>query len=322
MSGPVAAAARIAGRVHTTPIFTSRKIDAVVGRKVFFKAECLQKTGSFKIRGALNALLSLSPDVAARGVVTHSSGNHGQGLAAAAQELGVPCTVVVPSTCPHVKVDAMQSEYGAKVVLCEPTQRARSETTASEAARTGATVVPPYDHADVIDGQGTIGLEMRKQIPGLDAVIVPTSGGGMLGGIATALADPSEGPSVKVFAVEPEGKRLGEALTQGVRVIDEDAADRPLNTVCDAMPTMAVGPVPWESVSRLVERDVLTVNDAQVLDAMRMIYSRLKLVVEPAAATGLAALLDGQAETKMGPDAQRIGVVLCGGNVSHKYLNF
>ena len=309
------ASQRLRGRATRTPIFTSRTLDKLIGRQVFLKGECLQRTGSFKFRGALNALLQLPRDV--KSVVTHSSGNHGQALAAAAQELGLTCTVVVPSTCAQVKINAMRETYGAHVVLCEPTQAARCNTAAKLAQQMSAAMIPPYNSEAVICGQGTIGLEMMDQVSELDAIIVPTSGGGMLAGIAAAVV-PS---GIKVFAVEPQGKRLGEALKSKQRVAFPHEADKAIDTICDAMPTMAIGEVPWPIVEALVEPTVLTVDDDEVLAGMRFAFRRLKLVIEPAAAAGLAALIGGQVERLGSAEKmRRIGVVLCGGNVSDDFF--
>lgn len=308
-----AASARIASKVHRTPVLTSRTVDRLVGCEVFFKAEFLQKTGSFKARGAYNAVMCLSDSAVARGVITHSSGNHGQALAAAAQDRGIPCTVVVPWNCPQVKIDAMKNTYSAHVVLCEPTQESRANTVTSEVAFTGATFVPPYDHFDIMAGQGTLGLELMDQAPGLDAVLVPTSGGGMIAGVATACKGINE--DIKVVAVEPFGKRLGDSLATGKRVVDEDQANVMIATVADAIRTMAIGSVPWETVLDLVEPQPLTVNDTQITSAMQFAFERMKIVIEPAAATGLAALLDGQLSRIGEGSSKRIGVVLCGGNV-------
>jgi len=307
-----AAAARIAGRAVRTPVVTSRELDLASGHRVVLKCETLQRTGSFKFRGATNAVFSLSDAAATRGVACHSSGNHGAALAAAAAERGVPCVVVAPHTTPQVKVDNIKKQ-GGEVVLCEPTQQARRETCEAEANRRGATIVHPYDHPDVIAGQGTIGLEFMEQVPDLEAILVPTSGGGMLTGIAVAARGLRPDGSCTVHAVEPRGKQLGEALQAGQRVLDPDAANRPVATICDAMPTRCLGELPWTLAheQRLVDPAVFSVSDEQVIEAMRFAFETLKLVIEPAAATGLAALLNGQVP---GRD-RRIGVVLCGGNV-------
>ena len=205
-----AAARRIQGVAHRTPVLTSSILDDKCGASVFFKAECFQKTGSFKFRGAYNSVMSLDDGIAGKGVVTHSSGNHGQALAAAAQLRGIPATIVAPSTTAKSKLDAIKG-YDARVVLCEPTQSARVSTMEAEAiAMGGATILPPYDHLDVISGQGTIATEFLEQVPDLDAILVPTSGGGMLSGVCTVTAALS--PGTRSIAVEPQGKRLEEVL--------------------------------------------------------------------------------------------------------------
>mgnify|MGYP000565801961 FL=1 len=259
---------RLSKYVHRTPVFRSSTVDEIVGRKVYFKAENLQKTGSFKFRGALNALFEADPEQLSNGVVTHSSGNHGacptfaklckllllllflwdcivvkvfalllfllpgQGLAAAAQLLNVPCTVVVPHTCPATKVAALQESYGATVLFCEPTQQSRNSTVADVAEETGAVVIPPYNHVDVIAGQGTLAEEFLQQVSaedgadgGLDAIIVPTSGGGMLAGIAGVAGK----AGVKTFAVEPKGKVRG-----GLDV--NTAPVRSISSLCTSCP--------------------------------------------------------------------------------------
>lgn len=308
----VAAGERIREHVVRTPVLTSAELDAACGHKVFLKCETMQRTGSFKHRGATNAVFSLSEEAAARGVVCHSSGNHGAATAAAARARGVPAVVVVPRTTAQVKIDNIKA-FGGEVVLCEPTQAARQQTAAAEAARLGgAAVIHPYNQAEVIAGQGTIGLELMDQVPDLDTVLVPTSGGGMLTGIALAVGG-RRGGACRVRAVEPAGKRLGDAFRAGQRVLDPTLANSALDTVCDAMPTRSLGELPWALAHErgLVSQEVCTVRDEQVIGAMRYVFETLKLVVEPAAATGIAALLAGQVQ----PKGQRVGVVLCGGNV-------
>lgn len=306
-----AAAARLAGKAVKTPVLTCPALDAACGHTVFLKCENLQRTGSFKFRGATNAVMKLDDETAAKGVVCHSSGNHGTAVAGAARARGIPAVIVVPRTTAQVKIDAIRA-LGGQVVLCEPTQVARSATAEAEAAKLGgATIVHPYNAADVIAGQGTIGLELVEQVPELDDIIVPTSGGGMLSGIAVAACGVR--PACRVHAVEPEGKRLGDALKAGERVIDAELANKPLPTICDAMPTCCLGELPWRLAhgERLVDPEVYSVSDAQVVDAMRFVFEALKLVIEPAAATGIAALLSGQVPGQ----GRRVGVVLCGGNV-------
>ena len=207
-----------------TPILRSEWVDRACGCTVAFKAEHLQRTGSFKYRGATNAVGALDDAAAAKGVVAHSSGNHGAAVAAAAAARGVPCCVVVPRTTPAAKVANME-RYGARVVLCEPTQRARTEVSAAEAeAMGGAAFIHPYDDALVLAGQGTIGLELFEQAPDLDAVLVPVSGGGMISGIALALAGVA--PNCRVIACEPQGKGLGAALSASTRAQSQSLSNR------------------------------------------------------------------------------------------------
>lgn len=318
------AAARIAPYVHRpTPILHSALIDDLCGAAAIFKCEHLQLTGSFKARGALNAVLSLSEKVAAKGVVAHSTGNHGAAVAFAARARGVLCTIVVPTNTPDAKV-ANIARYGATLVRCAPTTAAR--TAAAEAAAAGlggAAIVHPYDDELVIAGQGTIGLELRAQVEGLDAILVPVSGGGMLAGIAAACA----GTATRVIAVEPSGKRLGCALAIGVRdgafALAELAAAPTLSTLADAMPTILLGPkFAWPLVQRWVApSNVLTVDDEGIARALRLMASELKQAVEPAGAVALAGLLSpGFRElllqsNKAGRPLCTVAVVVCGGNV-------
>lgn len=314
----LAAAQRIRGLIYRTPVLTSEFVDSASGVQAFFKAEHLQRTGSFKIRGAANAVFSLPSAQAARGFVAHSAGNHGAALAAAAQGRGVPCTVVVPSDTPRVKVQNIE-RYGAEVVLCEPTQQARVESAKAEAARMGgANIVPPYEDAAVISGQGTIGLELLQELPQLDAILVPTSGGGMLSGIA--LAARALKPTIRVIAVEPEGKQLGRALARGERVLDEAAADRLLPTIADAIRTVALGPLCWELACEHADPSVLSVSDEMIRGALRISLCEMKQAVEPAGAIALAALLSPgwrqlceEAEAAGAP-LRKVAAISCGGN--------
>lgn len=233
--------------------------------------------------------------------------------------------VVVPNDTPAVKVAAIEG-YGARVVLCEPTQQSRAATAAGLVAETGGTMIPPYNHPAVMAGQGTIGLELVEQCPGgLEAIVVPTSGGGMIAGIATAAA--ALLPGCRVFAAEPAGKRLAQALATGTRVVDPGTADQMLDTVADAIRTQPIGELAWPVVQAHVDPVVFTVTDPEILGAMRFATERLKLVIEPAAATGLAAVLSGQVATELlgspnstigthvqrAPVTPRVAVVLCGG---------
>jgi len=298
------AAERIAPYAHRTPVMTSLTLDALSGRRLFVKCEQFQKVGAFKFRGACNAVLKLPPAVAKQGVVTHSSGNHAQALALAARLRGIPAHIVMPTNAPDVKRRAVEG-YGAHVHPCEPNQAAREEGAARVVAETGGTLIPPYDHPDVIAGQGTLALELMQQAPDLDVIVAPVGGGGMISGIA--LAAHGVRPELRVIGAEPSGaddaarsKRAGRRLPQ----------DDP-HTVADGLRT-GLGELTWPVVRDHVEQ-ILTVDDEQILAAMRFVWERMKLVIEPSAAVGVAVVL-GEAFRAL-PDAQHVGVVLSGGNV-------
>lgn len=303
-----------------TPILRYDTIDALIGCSCHFKGEHLQRTGSFKYRGAINAVGALDDAMAAKGVVAHSSGNHGAAVAAAAAARGVPSCIVVPNTTPEAKIENMR-RYGARVVLCEPTQMARTETALAEADNMGgAAFIHPYDDPLVLAGQGTIGLELDEQLPTeLDAVLVPVSGGGMIGGIACAIT--ALRPAVRVIAVEPRGKRLQECLATKTRVLDSATANLALDTIADAIRTRALGPVPWEQASELLDPTVLSVGDEQIRSAMRLALVEMKQVVEPAGALTLAALLSDEfAALRTTDGLQSVAAVVCGGNVDPEAL--
>lgn len=299
-----AAHARIAPQVHRTPVMTSAAIDACAERSVFLKCENLQRVGAFKIRGAMNAVLRLDDAVAARGVVTHSSGNHAQALALAARSRGIACHVVMPTNAPAVKRRATEG-YGATIHPCEPTQAAREAGAQRVMDETGATLVPPFDHPDVIAGQGTVALELLEQVDGLDAVIVPVGGGGLMAGVTLALKEAA--PHVRVFAAEPAGaddawrsKRGGER----VPMIDPD-------TIADGLRT-SLGELTWPVLRDEVE-EVLRVPEDEIVGSLRALFERVKLVVEPSGAVSLAGALGDRFRALDGID--RVGVVLSGGNV-------
>jgi threonine dehydratase/serine racemase len=300
-----AAAERIARLAHRTPVMTCATLDLLAGRSLFFKCEHLQKAGAFKFRGACNAVRKLLAEIAARGVVTHSSGNHAQALALAAKLRGIPAHVVMPRTASPVKRRAVE-EYGGHVVECEPTLAARETTAAAVQAETGATMIPPYNHPDVIAGQGTAALELLEQVSALDAIIAPVGGGGLLAG--TALAAAALAPSVRVFAAEPAGaddaarsKTTGQLIPQtGPR------------TIADGLLT-SLGDLTWPVLRDRVER-VLTVTDDEIIAAMRLAWERAKLLIEPSAAVALAAALSPAFRTLDGP--RRVGIILSGGNVN------
>lgn len=296
------AANRIRPFIQRTPVFTSRTLDNLAGREVFFKCELFQTTGSFKYRGATNAVQRLD---GSRGVVTHSSGNHGQALAKAAQVKGIPAAVVVPRTAPSVKKAAIAG-YGATVVECEPTSAAREAMCAKLHAETGAIVIPPFDHADVIAGQGTAVLELLEDVPDLDAIISPIGGGGLISGFCLAAKGTSK--RIRVFGAEPDGADdAARSLVKGERVRLEKPA-----SLADGLLTSYLGDLTWPVIRANVER-IFTVSEEQLIAAMRLVWERMKLVIEPSAAVGVAVAISQ--EFRKLQEVKRVGVVLCGGNV-------
>ena len=307
----LAAAARLAGVVHRTPVVTCATLDRLAGRRLFFKCEHLQRVGAFKFRGASNALALLAADELARGVVTHSSGNHAQALALAAATAGCAAHIVMPRGAPANKRAAVIG-YGAVVYDCEPTLAAREATAASVQARTGATFVHPYDDPRVIAGQGTAALELLEQAGPLDLVVVPVGGGGLASGTCLALAGRS--PGTRVLGAEPAGADdAARSLAAGVR-----QAPGPPHTIADGLLT-GLGELTWP-ILRDHLAAIVTVSDAQIVQAMELLWTRAKLLVEPSSATVLAALLAAPAELLQG--AERVGLVLSGGNVDLGRLPF
>jgi threonine dehydratase len=297
-----AAAARIRDHVHRTPVFTCATLDALSGARLFFKCENLQRVGAFKLRGAMNAVLSLGREEAARGVATHSSGNHAQALAWAARVRGIPAFIVMPTSAPAVKRRAVAG-YGAEIIPCEPTLAAREEALRAVVARTGAAFIPPYDDDRIIAGQGTAALELIEDAPDLDWVLCPVGGGGLLAG--TALAVTGLVPGARVVGAEPAGADdAARSLAAGRRL----PAESP-RSICDGLLT-SLGERNFPIIQRLVHA-VWTVTDAEVVSAMRLVFERMKLVVEPSAVAGLAAAL-GHADELAG---RRVGIILSGGNV-------
>jgi threonine dehydratase len=297
-----AAAARIAPYVHRTPVYTSCRLDERCGAEVFFKCENLQKVGAFKARGASNAVLSLSPDEAARGVATHSSGNHGAALAMAAQRRGIPAHIVMPANAPAVKKAAVAS-YGARVVECEPTLAAREQTLAQVVEETGAHAVHPYDDARVIAGQGTVALELLEQVPDLDVVVVPVGGGGLLAGVATAVK--ALRPALEVVAVEPAG---ADDAFRSFGLGERQLQTHP-DTIADGL-RASLGVLNFAIIQQHVDT-IITVPDPVIVEAMRLQWTRLKTLVEPSGAVSFAGLLEHPERFRR----RRVGVVISGGNL-------
>lgn len=303
-----AAAERIAPFAHRTPVHTSATLDAMSGRRLFFKCEIFQRVGAFKFRGACNAVMKLSDDVASRGVVTHSSGNHAQALALAARLRSIPAHIVMPKNSSAVKIRAVEG-YGARVVLCEPDQASREGTAERIAGETGATLIPPYNHPDIIAGQGTAALELLEQCADmnitLDAVIAPVGGGGLLSG--TCIAVKGMQPSIRIFAGEPMG---ADDAARSFATDTLQPQDSP-KTIADGLLT-AMGSLTWPIIRDHVER-VITVSDEQIIAAMRLVWERMKLVVEPSGCVCVAAALSDA--FKATPDIHNVGIILSGGNI-------
>jgi len=293
---------RIEPFIHRTPVLTSGTIDRMAGGEIFFKCENLQKAGAFKIRGACNAVFSLSDDEAKRGVATHSSGNHAAALALAARWRGIPAHVVMPENSPHVKKLAVAG-YGAEIVFCKPTLEARERALAEVVARTGAAFIHPYNDLRVITGQGTAAIELCEQVQDLDLVVAPVGGGGLLSGTAVAVTLVS--PKTAVIAAEPE--RADDAyrsFKSGHLVPSLDP-----NTIADGLRT-SLGDLTFPIIQRYV-RDIVLVSEEAIVEAMRCLWERMKILVEPSAAVPLGAVLSRRLDVA----GRRVGLIVSGGNV-------
>jgi threonine dehydratase len=296
-----AAAQRLRGVAHRTPVFTSRTLDERVGAGVHLKAECLQRGGAFKFRGAYNKIASLPEEVRARGVLAYSSGNHAQAVAIAARMLETSATIVMPEDAPRAKLDATRG-YGAEIVFYDRWTQSREEIGAQLSEERGLALVRPYDDPLVMAGQGTTALELLEDVPALDLLIAPVGGGGLIAGCATVAKALRTG--IRVVGVEPEaGNDTARSLAAGERVHIEVP-----RTIADGLQASAPGELTF-AVNRERVDDIVTVSDEEILDAMAFLFDRLKLVVEPSGAVGLAALFAGRAHGAC------VGVVLSGGNV-------
>jgi threonine dehydratase len=302
------AAARLRGVAHRTPVQTSRTLDELAGCALFLKCEQLQRVGAFKFRGAYNALSRFSATERQRGVVAFSSGNHAQAVALAAQLLGVPAVICMPDDAPGVKLAATRG-YGAEVLVYERASTDREAFARAVASERGATLIPPYDHPHVIAGQGTAALELLQQVPDLDALVIPVGGGGLLGGCA--LAAKTIDPALRVFGVETEGADdVRRSLHAGERI-----SIAPPPTIADGIRTQSPGELTFPIIQRYVE-DVVVVSDDDVLDALRLLLLRAKIVAEPTGAVGLAAVL----QQRIPAECTRVGVIICGGNIDPRLL--
>ncbi|KAK8502662.1 hypothetical protein V6N12_073150 [Hibiscus sabdariffa] len=339
LSSIEAARARISSFIHKTPVMTSESLDAISGRKLFFKCECFQKGGAFKFRGACNAIFSLDDQQAAKGVVTHSrflpfilhmfsfpcyligldlttffkiSGNHAAALALAAKLRGIPAYVVIPKNAPQCKVRNVV-RYGGQVIWSESTMQSREETATKVLQETGAALIHPFNDGRIISGQGTISLELLEQSPQIDTIIVPISGGGLISGVA--LAAKSINPAIRILAAEPKGANDAAQSKAVGRIVTLTET----NTVADGLRAF-LGELTWPVVRDLVD-DIITVDDTEIIDAMRLCYEILKVAVEPSGAIGLAAVLsDSFRNNPAWKDCNQIGIILSGGNVDLQVL--
>ncbi|MDP9018206.1 MAG: threo-3-hydroxy-L-aspartate ammonia-lyase [Candidatus Eremiobacteraeota bacterium] len=301
-----AAAARLKGVVHRTPVMTSRTLDEQTGAHAFLKCENFQRMGAFKFRGAYNRLVQLSAPERRRGVVAFSSGNHAQGVALAAKLLDIPATIVMPADAPQAKLDATRG-YGAQVVLYDRAEEDRDRVARGIAAERGAILVPPYDDVHIIAGQGTASLELLEEAGGLDILLVPTGGAGLFSG--SAVAAHGVDPAIAVYGVEPEnGNDVQQSMQTGQRV------HIPVpNTIADGQMTQSPGEITFALIQQY-GRGVVTVSEEEIKDAMRFAFARMKLVIEPSGATALAALMFDKLEHR----GKRVGVIISGGNVDPK----
>ncbi len=303
-----AASQRLKGQAHRTPVMTSRTLNARAGAEVFLKCENFQRIGAFKFRGAYNAISLLSEAERARGVITYSSGNHAQAVALACRILGAKAVVVMPDDAPAIKRAATEG-YGAEIIGYDPAAQDRRQIAEALAAEHGYTLVPPYDHVDIVAGQGTAALELCEDVGPLDALLVPCGGGGLLSG--SAIAAKGLCPACRVIGIEPE---LADDATRSFRTKTLHTVHHP-PTIADGTRTPSLGAVTFPLVLEYVD-DMRTVSEAAIIEAVCFLFERLKLVVEPSGALGVAALLSGAVEVSGGVEfPRRVGVILSGGNI-------
>ena len=299
----------IGGIIHLTPVLTCSTLDRMTGSELFFKCENLQKTGAFKFRGASNAVFSLTEEQASRGVGTHSSGNHAAALAFAASLRGIKAQIVMPSNSPDIKKKAVAG-YGGIITFCEPTLESRETTLLHIAGQTGVEIIHPYNNTKVIAGQGTAGKELLELYPDLDIVMCPVGGGGLLSG--TALSVKALAPDCRIIAAEPSGANDAYRSFRAGYIIPSIHP----KTIADGLLT-SLGELNFDIISRNVD-DIITVSETSIIQAMRLIWERMKLIIEPSSAVPLAALL----ENKERFQNKRIGIILSGGNVDLDNLPF
>jgi threonine dehydratase len=315
----LAAHTRIQPRIHRTPVLTSASLDAMTGARLFFKCENLQKTGSFKIRGASNAILSLSEEEASRGIVTQSSGNHGAAVACAAAWRGVPAFIVMPNNAPRVKVRAIEA-YGGKITFCEPKVSSRNEVCARVLAETGAVLIHPFDNDQIIAGQATAAKELLEDIPDLDAVFAPVSGGGLLSG--TCLGAKGLRPGIRIFGCEPQRADDAYRSLSSGNLQSLDSSD----TIADGLRASLAART--FAILRDNVESILLASEEEIIAAMRTVWERMKIIIEPSSAVAIAPLLKPDAVASLGlpPRADsappKLGVIFSGGNVDLSALPF
>jgi threonine dehydratase len=300
----------ITPHIHHTPVLTNKSINRIIGAEIFFKCENFQKTGAFKFRGACNAIFSLTENEASRGVGTHSSGNHAAALAYAASLKGLKAFIVMPSTAPEIKKKAVRG-YGGEITFCEPTLQARESTLQNLVNKNGITVIHPYNNQKVIAGQGTSALELMNEIQGLDLVMCPVGGGGLLSG--TALSVKALSPGCRVIAAEPAGADDAFRSFHAGYIIPSVNP----KTIADGLLT-SLGDITFSIIKEKVD-EIVTVSEEAIVDAMRLIWERMKIIIEPSSAVPLAALLQNKVDLK---NFRRIGIILSGGNVELSELPF
>ncbi|MFQ3682128.1 threonine/serine dehydratase [Roseiflexus sp.] len=299
---------RLRGVAHRTPVATSRTLDAMVGRSVFLKCENLQRGGAFKFRGAYNMISRLSDEARRCGVVAYSSGNHAQGVALAARLLDTPAIICMPSDAPAIKVEATRG-YGAEIVFYDRMRDDRAALAQRIATERGATLVPPYDHPHIMAGQGTAALELLEQVDDIDTLVVPVGGGGLIAGCA--IAAHGTNPAIQVIGVEPDdADDTRRSLLVGQRITISPPA-----TIADGLRVTTPGDLTFPIVQRHVAQ-IVTVSDDEIREAIRFVMLRMKLVVEPSGAAGVAAVLAG----RLPDSSRRVGVIVCGGNIDPPLL--
>lgn len=301
-----AAQERISPHVHKTPVLTSETLNSMSGKNLYFKCECFQKAGAFKIRGACNAVLSLTDDQAAKGVVTHSSGNHAAAVSLAAKLRGIPAHIVIPKNAPKCKVENVV-RYGGHIIWSEVHMKSREEVAEKVLQDTGGVLIHPYNNSQIISGQGTISLELLEQIPEIDTIIAPISGGGLISGIT--LAAKSINPKIRIFAAEPKGADDAAQSKKSGSIVTLPET----KTIADGLRAF-LGSLTWPVVRDLVD-DVIVVNDEEIIQAMKLFYDILKVAVEPSGAIGLAAILsDGFRNNPSWKDCNNVAIIVSGGN--------